>query len=160
MKVVTPSFCANHRDGGAHAVRALNERPPTIGYNENVKLGFRLVSVIAGNQGEAVSTMQKKKRKKKKSIPLEIDYHAAARLAYQAWLDEHPDEKASPDAYEEFQELYEASAVALATAKKRERDLQAFDNTPAKPIPPRKITTKKVQATTTSSTGDFFFASE
>lgn len=50
---VTPNFCANHRDGGAHAVRALNGRPPTIGYHDDVRIGFRLVSVIAGVQGQS-----------------------------------------------------------------------------------------------------------
>lgn len=50
---VTPNFCANHRDGAAHAARTVNAFPPTIGYHNNVMLGFRLVSVIAGNQGQS-----------------------------------------------------------------------------------------------------------
>ena len=130
-----------------------------------------LVGVLAamasslGDDGEANSSggasAPKKKRKTKQQQLLEIDYHAAAKLAYQTWLDEHPDQKSIPGAYEAFETLYEEHAVALATAKKMARDLQAFDNTPVKPIPERRITPKKAPTPpVTEGEASFFFASD
>ena len=121
-----------------------------------VLLGVMASAASSSGGGEAPSAAGKPnaKRKTKQQQLLEIDYHAAARLAYQNWLRDHPDEKSKPDAYEAFEALYEANAVALATSKKAARDLQAFDNTPAKPIPPRQITPKKKHAP------PLFFANE
>ena len=109
--------------------------------------------------GQAGSRTVLKKKQKSKVNLLAIDYHAPARLAYQEWLSNHPDEKANADAYAVFEALYEANAVALATSKKIARDLEAFDNKPAKPVPPRTIMPKKTTPPPTKS-GTFFFASE
>lgn len=99
-------------------------------------------------------------KKRKKASEFAIDYHSAARMAYQEWLQDHPDEKSKPDAYAAFEDLYEAHAVAIAASKKLARDLQAFDNRPAQPIPPRKMTMKKIESPSTTKSSKFFFASE
>lgn len=127
-------------------------------------LGVLAAATSSGGDGGADGTVPTTRRRNKKPSGLEIDYQAAARLAYQTWLTNHPEAKSNPGAYEAFEALYEANAVALATAKKIARDLQAFDNTPTKPIPPRKLTMKKVvmppPPPAKEGSGGFFFASE
>ena len=46
---VTPSNCANHRDGAFAAVQKMNEAGVPIGFQEDHRVMFSLTSVVAGN---------------------------------------------------------------------------------------------------------------
>ena len=46
---VTPSNCANHRDGAFASVQIMNDASVTIGFQEDHRVMFSLTSVVAGN---------------------------------------------------------------------------------------------------------------
>ena len=94
----------------------------------------------ADDEGGAGSS-PRKKRRRKKAPPLAIPYDAASRLAYDAWCAAN-DQNSNEDAYDYFKELYEAQAVAEATSKKMQRDLDAFQNQPKPEMPERSIYAK------------------
>jgi hypothetical protein len=123
-----------------------------------VLLGLVLVVVVAsaGASGSATEASSLGKKRAKKKTPLEIPYHAAARLAYDAWLEAHPDESYDEAAYLAFQSIYEAHAVAEATSKKLLRDLHNFSNEPPPEPPVRRVSEPKATA---PLKGKFFFAS-
>jgi hypothetical protein len=109
-------------------------------------------SATGGASGTAESTV----KRKKKNV-LDIPYHAAARLAYDAWLDAHPNETYDEAAYQSFQILYESKAAAEAKSKKLARDLDRFSNKPL-PEPVARTVTKR-ESPVESKSGKFFFAS-
>lgn len=105
-------------------------------------------------------TKQSKKKPKKagKADQLAIPYDAASRLAYDAWCKAN-DETFNEGGYEHFRNVFNAKAVADATAKKLARDLAEFKNEAPKPPPPRKISPPKPTTTKmTNGEESLFFA--
>ena len=64
-------------------------------------------------------------------------------MAYDSWCEAN-DQKYNEAAYEAFEKLYEQQAIAQATAKKLQRDLDGFVNEAPKAPPPRKVTSTPV----------------
>ena len=133
--------------------------PSVGGVDHNIlvpAVGLAVVAIVAASAGGGSSGATTKAKKKKKKNVYEIPYHAAARLAYDKWLEAHPDETYDEAAYLSFQRLYEEQAVAEATAKKLARDLQGFANEPIPEPVVRQIPERETVAVPPK--GRFFFA--
>ena len=68
----------------------------------------------------------KKAAKKTPTADVSIPYDAAARLAFDSWASAHEGADTSDSAFEKFQLLYEAQAVAMVTAKQMKRNMDNF----------------------------------
>ena len=129
-----------------------------------VGIGVLAVGAIAvalsggGEQGRSSGTTTGPSKQKTTKYSLAIPYDAASRLAYDAWCAEN-NEKFDEAGYELFREVYNAKAVADATAKKKARDLATFKNEARKAPAPRKVSPPK-QATTPKRKDLPFFAND
>jgi hypothetical protein len=95
-------------------------------------------------------------KKSKSAAQLEIPYDAAARFAYDTWRRENGNAPFNAQGYAVFEELYVSQAIAEATAKKLKRDMEAFDNRPRPPVPPRQVTTPRAVGTSDDGKVPFF----
>lgn len=123
-----------------------------------------LANAGGGDGGDESGATQTKKRKK--TSKLSIPYDAPARLAYEEYLQSYADAngkapKFKEDAFATFEELYEAQAVAEATAKHYQRLLEQFDNEPldlvVSPPRPEKPPSNK-EKSSIGKTDPYFFA--
>jgi hypothetical protein len=95
-------------------------------------------------------------KKSKAAAQLEIPYDAAARFAYDTWRRENGNAPFNAQGYAVFEELYVSQAIAEATAKKLKRDMEAFDNRPRPPVPPRQVTTPRAMEMSDDGKVPFF----
>jgi len=108
-----------------------------------------------GSSSSSMGSGRPKKKAQKKN-PLEIPYDAAARLSYDAWCEAN-DEAFNEGGYAHFREIFNAKAVADATAKKLARDLNMFKNEAPKAPAPRKLSPPKPTKTKPAIDDDAFF---
>ncbi|CAB9503967.1 expressed unknown protein [Seminavis robusta] len=105
-----------------------------------------IAAVVSGSSsGETASSgsaPRAPRRKAGKQADVSIPYDAAARLAYDAWVESQEDVKASEEAFVAFKTMYEETAVAAVTAKQKARNLASFDPTKPKPQPRPEPTPK------------------
>ena len=118
-------------------------------------LSVFVLGVLASRSSDGVIIRKEESAKKAAEKLLAIPYHAPAKMAYQAWLEDHSNEVYDEAAYQSFEKLYEAQAIAEATAKKLGRDLKRFDN---KPIPEPIAAQEAPLNSLEKSKGNFFFA--
>ena len=124
-----------------------------------------VASATSGGGGDGIAVGSgvggsSRRRSRAQANVLAIPYDAPARLAYQSWLDEHPDEKWNEPAYTAFASAYHELAVAEARQKKLARDLATFANKPWPEPAPRPAPRVKIvpEGETKTSRGGLFFA--
>jgi hypothetical protein len=111
----------------------------------------------ANSSGTAANTKASPPaRKGRANFDVSIPYDAATRMAYYAWCLQNEGQVFNAAGYEHFVELYTARAVAEVTAKKRARDLAAFDNRGRQEIPPRQMRADEKAETPANGTPLFF----
>jgi hypothetical protein len=130
-------------------VSVLGDLPlPAVGLSV---LTLVAIAALSNKDGSATTTSASGSTKKTAATPkkskaaaqLEIPYDAAARFAYDTWRRENGNAPFNAQGYAVFEELYVSQAIAEATAKKLKRDMDAFDNRPRPPVPPRQVTTPR-----------------
>ena len=106
--------------------------------------------------GESSAARKSMRKPRKIALNLAVPYDAGARLAYDAWCNAN-DAVYNEGGYEHFREVFNAKAVADATAKKLGRDLAMFENKAPTP-PPRNISSRKPAASNINGDSALFFA--
>jgi hypothetical protein len=121
--------------------------PPEFAIGSVAIVGLVAIASIAGGDGGSAN-----KRGSKTKVDLSIPYDAAARIAYNEWVESQEGVTASDDAFASFKTLFEEKAVAEVTAKQKARDMASFDPSKPKSKPRSTPAPKKAPVVTKAAT--------